>query len=53
MVVCNARSFLVAAFRKTKPDVLTKNENTTVEEKSDKNDTEEVKSEEISEKKEK
>jgi len=38
---------------KTKPDVLTKNENTTVEEKSDKNDTEEVKSEEISEKKEK
>ena len=38
---------------KTKSDVLTKNENTTVEEKSDKNDTEEVKSEEISEKKEK
>ncbi len=38
---------------KTKPDVLTKNENTTVEEKSDKDDKEEVKSEEISEKKEK
>lgn len=38
---------------KTKPDVLTKNENTTVEEKSDKDDKEELKSEEISEKKEK
>ena len=38
---------------KTKPDVLTKNENTTVEEKSDKDDKEELKSQEISEKKEK
>ena len=34
-------------------DVITKNENTTVEEKSDKDDKEELKSEEISEKKEK
>ena len=38
---------------KTKSDLLTKNENTTVEEKSDKDDKEELKSEEISEKKEK
>ena len=38
---------------KTKSDLLTKNENTTVEEKSNEDDTEELKSEEISEKKEK
>ena len=37
----------------TKSDVLTKNESTTVEEKSDKDDKEELKSQEISEKKEK